>query len=283
MNFDNVGSPLARVVLNPNASFLNPNPKKCEHCEREFTTPQSCKAHVPRCKAFSDSHVLYGAVDYAEGFDEFQCDPGEKLQILPSDKERECILVTGQAGSGKSFFTGQYMLQYKKKHPRNPIILFSALNEDPTLARTKVKIKRVKLDQDFVNSDVPIDWLKNSLCVFDDVDCLPNKKIKDKVNKILDGLLQVGRHFKTTVIVCNHAAARGKDTKILLNESNRFVIFPRTSGNRSIKYLLDNFVGMDPQEIRDVKRLKSRWVCINRGYPMRVIHESGAYTLNVAE
>ena len=61
------------------------------------------------------------------------------------------------------------------------------------------------------------------------------------------------------------------------------VIFPSGLGGRSIKYLLDNYFGLDKDQIKKIKKLNSRWVQINKGFPMSVISDKEAYILNSAE
>ena len=52
---------------------------------------------------------------------------GSKFQLVPNThKEREIIYICGPSGSGKSTFTSNYLTQYKKKYPQNPIYIFSA-------------------------------------------------------------------------------------------------------------------------------------------------------------
>ena len=47
-----------------------------------------------------------------------------------------------------------------------------------------------------------------------------------------------------------------------------------------MKYLLDNYLGLDKQQIRKLKRLDSRWVTVIKSYPMIVIGEKQAFMLN---
>jgi hypothetical protein len=68
-----------------------------------------------------------------------------------------------------------------------------------------------------------------------------------------------------------------------LNECKSVVIFPSGLGGRSIKYLLDNYFGLDKDQIKRIKKLPSRWVCINKGFPMSVIADKDAYVLNDPE
>jgi len=96
----------------------------------------------------------------------------------------------------------------------------------------------------------------------------------------LNSVLETGRHFNVEVIYTSHLATDGHATKRILNECNSVVIFPSGLGGRSIKYLLDNYFGLDREQIKRIKKLNSRWVSINKGYPMSVISDKEAYVLN---
>ena len=68
--------------------------------------------------------------------------------MIPNKKkERFVSYNTGQAGSGKSYFTNELAEEYHPMYPKRRIYLFSLLTEDKSI---KCKhIKRVKLDDFF--------------------------------------------------------------------------------------------------------------------------------------
>ena len=52
-------------------------------------------------------------------------------------------------------------------------------------------------------------------------------------------------------------------------------------GNKTLKYLLDNYLGLDRDQIKKIKRSKGRWVSINRStFPMTVISEKECFVLS---
>jgi hypothetical protein len=57
-----------------------------------------------------------------------------------------------------------------------------------------------------------VEELKDSVTIFDDIDVISNKRIRDAVYNILNQVLEIGRHFKITCIVTNHLPTNGKDT-----------------------------------------------------------------------
>ena len=95
--------------------------------------------------------------------------------------------------------------------------------------------------------------------------------------------MQTARHSNTTVIVTSHLPTNGLETKIILAEAKSITIFPSTLGSRSIKYLLDNYLGLDRNEIKFIKKLKTRWFTIFRTSPLIGMSESGIYCIKQEE
>ena len=98
---------------------------------------------------------------------------------------------------------------------------------------------------------------------------------------MLNECLQVGRHYKITCLITKHTACNSNDTKIILAESHQFVIFPQGLGNKSLKYLLDIYLGLDNSQIKKIKNQNSRWVAINRRtFPLSVVSEKECFILS---
>jgi hypothetical protein len=96
-------------------------------------------------------------------------------------------------------------------------------------------------------------------------------------------VLETGRHFNTEVVYTSHLACNGKDTRRILNECKSVTIFPSGLGGKSIKYLLDNYFGLDKEQIKKIKKLNSRWVTIQKGFPMLVMSDKECFVLNTEE
>lgn len=197
---------------------------------------------------------------------------------VDKNTERQILYITGASGSGKSFFSRMFIEDYKKAYPKRPIWVLSSLLEDPTLDKLKY-IKRIKImEQKFMDTDLTAQNFEQSLVLFDDVDVISNKAIKKKVLEIFNSIAQIGRHFKVSVIFTSHNACNSHETKNQLNESHHIVIYPLTSGGRTLKYLLDQYLGFDKKQIRRIKNMdNSRWCCISKSYPMSVITQNEIY------
>lgn len=212
-------------------------------------------------------------------FDEYKCLKGEYVQLIPiKQKERGVHFISGQSGSGKSFFSRKYIEQYHKLYKKRPIYIFSYFNEDPSLDSLKY-LKRIPLDNKFIETELTLDDFKNSLILFDDIDCIRNKSIKNKLFGILHSLLELGRHCNCEVLYLSHIATKGIETKCILNEATSITIFPKVMSARAFKYLLESYFGLDKNQIKHIKQLKSRAVTILKTYPNIVLYEGGAYIL----
>jgi hypothetical protein len=201
-------------------------------------------------------------------------------QIPNKEKERDVLYVAGQSGSGKSHYILKYAEQYHRMFPTNDIYLFSTLSSDSTLDKANCCVKKVLLNNNFLNEDFSIDDFAHSLLIFDDVDTISNTKMKNKVYEILNMVLETGRHSKTSVAYSSHLACKGNESKRILNECHSVTIFCKTMGSRSLKYLLDNYFGLDKNEVKKIKSLPSRAVTILRSYPTVILSEKSAYVLN---
>jgi hypothetical protein len=210
-------------------------------------------------------------------------EPGQKFQVVGDPKrERDIIYISGRSGSGKSYFIKDYVNNYYKViHKKRPVYLFSALKEDPTIDQIK-GLLRIDLNSDFLaDEEITVADFANSCVIFDDTDVLKNKLIRDKVNHILDEILQTGRHHEITCLITKHTTCNGPDTKIILAESHQFVLFINGLGNKTLKYLLDNYLGLDKDQIKKIKKTKGRWVAINRStFPMSVVSEKECFVIN---
>jgi hypothetical protein len=100
-------------------------------------------------------------------------------------------------------------------------------------------------------------------------------------NQLMNQMLETGRHHEITCLITKHTPTNGRDTKLILSEAHQFIIFPNGLGNKSLKYLLDNYLGLDRIQVKKIKKQKSRWVCINRAtFPLSVVSEKECFVLS---
>ena len=202
-----------------------------------------------------------------------------KFQQIPNPKsEREILYITGPSGSGKSTYTLKYCQQFKKKKKKADIFLFSALAEDDTL--DKIKTKRMIIDDSLVANPIDVEEFKNALVIFDDVDVISNKDHREAVYKILNQILEVGRHHKISCIVTNHLPTGGKDTRRIINESHSVTYFPQAGSAGQMKRLLQDYLGLDLSTLKKIRKLNTRWATVFKNFPMAIMTERLLFSLN---
>ena len=86
--------------------------------------------------------------------------------------------------------------------------MFSSLSSDESL--DNIKPKRIKLDDSLHTDLVKANAFKESVCIFDDIDVISYKKIREAVYNILNQILWIGRHFSIHCIVTNHLPTNGR-------------------------------------------------------------------------
>lgn len=212
-------------------------------------------------------------------FKEYKCKPGEYLQQIPiKQKERSCLYVTGMSGSGKTTYSKKYIDQYKKMYKKREVYVFSFFAEDKSLGD---KVTRIKLDDKFLNTTLHLEDMANSLVLFDDIDTIRNKPLKNKLKHILHTLLECGRHHNIEVIYISHQANKAHETKCILNECTSITVFPKVMSSKTFQYLMSSYFGFDKEQMKRLKSLPSRWVCIMKTYPNIVMYQGGCYVSEV--
>jgi hypothetical protein len=190
------------------------------------------------------------------------------FQLIPNPKtEREILYISGCSG----------LEQYKKSFKDNDIYLFSSLPHDESI--DSVKPKRIRIDDSLVSDPLPIESFENSCVIFDDIDVISNKAIRNAVYALLNKVLEIGRHLRITCICTMHLPTNGNDTRRILNESHYVIYFPHSAGGK-IRYMLETYVGVDKPLMNKFRRMNTRAVCIAKNYPMMYITEHEVALLN---
>lgn len=198
-------------------------------------------------------------------------DDGKFQQVPDPDTERQILYITGASGSGKSTYTKNYCKTFKRLYPKRPIYLFSAISEDESL--DEIQPQRILIDDSLVSQPLQAEDFQDSLVIFDDTDCISNKKHREAVNNILGEILETGRHFNTYCILTFHLATGGRDTRKILNEAHAVIYFPHSGSNVGLKRLLQDYLGLDRATLKEIKDSHSRWACVFRNYPNVIMTE----------
>jgi hypothetical protein len=197
------------------------------------------------------------------------------MEILP-DINRQIIYIAGPSGVGKSYFTSKYCEKYHKIFSENDIYLFSRKNEDPAFDKHKY-IKRILIDESFIDDPIHPEELKNALVIFDDSHTFRGKLKKEIMNTQTD-LMDLGRAGNTNMIITSHLMTNYAETRSVLNECSAIVVYPESGSYHQMKYTLCTYFNIDKNDIKKILKLKSRWCYINK-FPKYAVHEGGIFVL----
>lgn len=196
------------------------------------------------------------------------------FQPIPDKtKERDCHFISGMSGSGKSTWTKKFVKEYKNQHKKNPVYLFSRKNEDENL--DDVKPLRVKIADNLIEDPLKMEDFKESLVIFDDTDIISDKLLRKVVDHLRDEILQGGRSINISCVITNHNFT-GRELKTVLNECHTITVFP-ANYNRGMKYLLNEYLGLDKKIINKIRKSNTRWITIYKNFPMVVVEEREIY------
>ena len=112
------------------------------------------------------------------------------------------MYIAGTSGSGKSFFTSEYVKQYHKYYPDNVVFLITEGEDEPAFHGMNY-IKKVNLEG---IEDDPLDYteFEDTLVIFDDIDAMRGKLGK-YINELRDKLLKNSRKKRVSVISTSHS------------------------------------------------------------------------------
>ena len=218
------------------------------------------------------------------GYSCLKLDSNSKFQLIPNvDKERTTLFVAGESGAGKSYFCCEYVKQYNKLYPSNKIYLISYLDQDETLDSFKKIIRLDISNAEFLDSimDINLDEFSKSFIIFDDIDSIHNKNAKKVLYGFLNKLLRLGRHYYISVAYLGHELYSSHDLKLILNECLYITWFPKYLNYKKIKYLCEEYFGLNKKDLEKIKNIKSsRSITYIKGYPKLILTDNEVFTLN---
>lgn len=284
-NKDNGNMPIAKVIggkYNGKIVYLkneDETPKtgvgkknECEFCEKSFARKDHLKRHQVdnQCKMALAHDFLKKYMNKEKGeFDGLDLDDG-KFQILPHENARSIISISGPSGSGKTHFINQFIEHGGSK---KPVFLFSPIENDMSIKAKN--IKQIKLDDDIIESPIELKELKDSICLFDDIQAI-KKPYKEIVEQLQNDILTTGRHHNIDILNTSHLSTINGNAmrKDLLNESNAYVLFPHASSKNQTINLLKNYASYDTKAVNKLIELPTRWLYCYKNYPNFYVTET---------
>lgn len=236
------------------------------------------KRKVPEDNEFEE--IYNEAIEYLDKKQgaEILLEDGRIVPTLWKDPTMRAY-ICGATGSGKTTWVINFCKEIllRAGNRKKKIYVISVLSEDKNL--DDLGVLRIKLDESILTNPIELDELKNSICIFDDVETITNKKIKEMVSNLKDQCLSEGRHHNICTICTNHQITDYKKTRNMLLECEFITFFPQSGGLNNIKRLLSTYIGLSKEEINKILLLPSRWVTIFNRYPLACIYESGVFLL----
>jgi len=212
-------------------------------------------------------HESESTEDVRNPFEIIEAKSDEFIQLVPSSNdERSLIYVVGMSSSGKSYWTTNYCKEYMKKFKKNKVHLISPISDDKNI--NSLKPNRINPNtQAFLDDPPECEDFKDSILICDDIEAY-DKKTTTRLMNLVNSIATTGRHYNVSLMMLCHTATNGQMSKILLNECHAIVLFPANTTGKSSKYLLDNYFGLNKDQIKNIKNVDSRHIAILRSYPM---------------
>jgi hypothetical protein len=206
-----------------------------------------------------------------------------KLEPLLDMQNRSVSYISGPSGSGKSTHAVMLIKRFLKVHPEKSFYLFSRTDYKTDPVFNGMHVNQVIIDESILKDPIDITKELTGGCIilFDDCNTIQNDKIKKAIDKLLSDILEIGRKLQIWIVVTNHLVIPNekKVARTIMNELHSLTVFPQSGSVQQICYALKQYFGLNKKQIDQIVQLKSRWVTINKHYPMYVIYEHGVFLL----
>ena len=197
--------------------------------------------------------------------------PNSVMFMPEHGKERELVYIFGPSGSGKSYLTKKYVHEFRLLHPNYPVFLFSKIEGDDSF--DGMEYLQVEMKPEIL-SNIETKDMQNSIVIFDDCDTISDKKTRGYVDNLKDLIAQEGRHYNITCVITTHMACNYNKTRILLNECQKFVIFPQAAGKKQMKNMFCTYGGVPNKKFESLMSETSRWCMLNNSYPNYLVFDN---------
>lgn len=208
------------------------------------------------------------------------------LPIVKRTKEgekkfRQVYHLAARSDAGKSTHASKIMRLWKHMREEldlpSDIFIFSRVEADN--AYKGLGAYNILIDEELLANPIdPKNELQDCMVVFDDIDKILDKTLRDYVMDLRNGILQTGAHTGTYVInTCHHLSDWG-NTRDALNEAHLVTLFPIADKVKIKAFMVDK-LGVEKKKAEDIVNLPTRWLTFCVLFPSYVIYESGIILL----
>lgn len=198
--------------------------------------------------------------------------------------DRLCALMVGPSNAGKSTLAAKLMEIWAAlpKNDGKPMYVFSRLANDPALRYIVPEPTYCDIDNKAEMLGMTIEDFANSFVLFDDVESVDDKEVRDHLRELRDKCLEAGRKLHIEMAVCGHLGLDYQKTRKPLNESTLICLFPRSGAGTSVTGICKRYLGMSDKEIERIKHFSGErgWAVIGTVAPRWVLHENGCYIMD---
>lgn len=142
------------------------------------------------------------------------------------------------------------------------------------------KRKKVLIGKEVVVNPIDPSELDHSAVFFDDIQYVKDPDVKAALMKLEDQVIGIGRHEDITVVKTGHLTTNYKATRLILQDVNYVVIYPRGGTSMGMKYFMQKYMGLDNETMNRILNVPSRWVCLAVKYPQFVLYKTGCFILH---
>lgn len=192
------------------------------------------------------------------------------------------IAVFGMSGSGKSTYIARHIIDQLCEDNSILVYIFTTNTHDPEYDRPhsshNIKPHRINL-KDPTLFMLECEYFKNSLLIFDDIERITDKPTLNFVLQFRNQCLENSRKYNTHIVSVSHDMLSAGLNKVVKSEMTACVLYPKYNQYHQTSVFLKTYLGLDDTKIKEISKLKSRWVYIKRNVPQYMVHQHGCEIL----
>ena len=202
---------------------------------------------------------------------------------FPLPEGRLSAFISGRPGAGKSYLAKEFISFLPDD---SDILLFTALSEeDGNFDEFQDRLYKIRMEPDNLSRltlDVVRQHAHNPILLFDDIDMIRDKRVKEALYKLMNDALANGRgHVNHDgegdihVICTSHSANNYQSTKYML-ENSEFVAIPPSGMPKAQWDLIMKKIGvpdkLSNEAFREGKRGSFRFIFVKQTAPMFMVY-----------